>query len=201
MADRSVHQPALTATNRRRQHYIKPSFQLRFILQFCILMVLGCLAFGAILYFYSNRTLTTAFVDSKLRVMSTADFLLPALGICTLAIAGVIAVISAARLLFLSHRIAGPLYRFEKAAQAIGGGNLSSEVSIRADDELQDVARSMDGMVADLRARVTQLQTQTRLLRDIIHEAKRKSTAPEEFLKNLEDTQGRLDEAISRFRV
>ena len=187
--------------NPRRQHYIKGSFQRRFILQFCLFMVLGCVAFGAVLYLYATPTLTTAFVDSKLRVMSTAEFLLPALGICTLVVAGVVAGAAAVRLLFFSHRIAGPLYRFEKTAQAIGNGNLSAAVKLRAGDELQDVARSMDGMVTDLRTRVEQIQAQTRRLREIILQAKQESAAPQEFLQALEDTQGRLDEVVSRFQV
>jgi len=188
-------------TNRRHQRYIKRAFQRRFIVQFCLLMVLGCAVFGTALYLYGTRTLTTAFIDSKLRVMSTGDFLLPALAICTLAMAGAVALVAAVRLLFFSHQIAGPLYRFEQTAKAIGNGDLSGEVRLRDGDELQDLARSMGGMVTDLRARVQEVQAQTRRLGDVIAQAKHQSAAPQELLEALQDSQVRLDEAISRFRV
>ena len=58
-------------------------------------MMLGCAAFGAVVYLYGTHTITTAFVHSKLRVMSTGEFLLPALAICTLAVAGAVAVLAA----------------------------------------------------------------------------------------------------------
>jgi len=186
---------------RRHQRYIKRSFQRRFIIQFCLLMVLGCLAFGAGLYLYATRTLTTAFIDSKLRVMSTAQFLLPALAICTLAVAAALALLAAARLLFFSHRIAGPLYRLEKTAQAIGNGDLSAEVRLRRGDELQDFAHSMDGMAADLRALVREVHAQTQRLQEILAQANQHAAMPPELLQQLQDTQGRLNDAISRFRV
>ena len=187
--------------NRRHRRYIKRSFQRRFIIQVGLLMMLGCAAFGAVVYLYGTRTITTAFVHSKLRVMSTGEFLLPALAICTLAVAGAVAVLAAGRLLFLSHRIAGPLYRFERTAQAIGNGDLSGEVRLRDGDELQDLARSMGGMVTDLRVRVQDVQTHSRRLGELIAQAKQRPDAPQELLAALEDSQGRLDEAISRFRV
>ena len=193
--------PSHQAAEHRRQRYIKGSFQRRFIVQFCALLVAGCVAFGVVIYLYGTRTLTTAFVDSKLRVMSTAEFLLPALGMATAAIGGVVAVAGAFRLLWFSHQIAGPLYRFERSAEVIGDGDLSATVKVRAGDELQGVARSMDGMVTDLRTRVKQIRTQSERLHAIVGRAKQTSVAPREFLQELEETQHRLDEAISRFRV
>lgn len=190
-----------TTANRRRSRYIKRSFQRRFVIHVGLLMMLGCAAFGAVVYLYGTRTITTAFVHSKLRVMSTGEFLLPALAICTLAVAGAVAVLAAGRLLFLSHRIAGPLYRFERTAQAIGNGDLSGEVRLRDGDELQDFARSMGGMVSDLRARVQDVQTHSCRLGELIAQAKRRPDAPQELLAALEDSQGRLDEAIKRFRI
>ena len=189
------------AMSRRRQHYIKGSFQRRFIVQFCAIVIMGCVALGLILYGYSTRTLTTAFVDSKLRVVSTAEFLLPALVFATVLITAVVAIAVAVRLLFFSHRIAGPLYRLEKTAEAIGHGDLSGELRLRAGDELQGVAHSMDGMVTELRTRVTQIQAQTRRLQELIAQAKQQSDAPAEFLQALEETEDRLDGAISQFRV
>ena len=194
-------QGSASGGNRRHQRYIKHSFQRRFIAQVGLLMVLGCAAFGAVLYLYGTRTITTAFVHSKLRVMSTGEFLLPALAICTLAVAGAVAVLAAGRLLFLSHRIAGPLYRFEQTAQAIGNGDLSGEVRLRDGDELQDLARSMGGMVSDLRARVQQIREQTQRLQEILAQANHRAAMPPELLRQLQDTQGRLNDAISRFRV
>lgn len=188
-------------TSRRHQHYIKGRFQRNFILQFLVLILIGCAAFAASVYFYSNWTLTTAFVDSKLRVMNTADFLLPALGFTALIVAALLSVGAAIRLLFFSHQIAGPLYRLEKTVQQIAGGNLNFQVKLRSRDELQDFARAMDVMVSDLRTHVRQIKNQSDRLREKLVEANHKSEMPKDLFESLRKTQDELDEAISRFQA
>ena len=200
MADTPTHQ---TSTNRRRQYYIKPSFQRRFILQFSGLLLIGCVAFGLSLYAYSSfaKTLTTAFVHSRLRVMSTADFLLPALGLLTLVVAGTLTLTAAIRFLFFSHQLAGPLYRLEKTAKTIGNGDLRLHVRLREGDEFQEFASSLDGMVTELRTQVQEIKEQTQRLRTLIQQASQSYVMPPDFMRELQATQDRLDEAIGRFRV
>jgi methyl-accepting chemotaxis protein len=56
--------------------------------------------------------------------------------------------------LFLSHYIAGPLFRFEKTLEEMRGGNLTMNVKLRKNDELKDVADSFNQALAGLRAKV-----------------------------------------------
>ena len=188
---------------RRRQYYIKRSFQRRFIIQFSFLILLGCVTFGLATYYYSysSRSLTTAFVNSRLQVMSTAEFLLPALGVITLCITALVAVAVAFRLLLFSHRIAGPLYRLEKTAQQVGRGNLDFHVQLRSKDELQDFAQAMDTMISDLRSRIQRIRELNQSLGEKILEAGRKSSMPKDLFESVRKIQEELDEAINRFQA
>ncbi len=56
--------------------------------------------------------------------------------------------------LYVSHRFAGPIYRFEKSAQAVSGGDLTHRVSLRTGDELLELQEEFNGMVASLQALV-----------------------------------------------
>ena len=164
-------------------------------------MVLGCVAFTISIYFYAHQTLTTAFVNSRLRVMSTADFLFPALILMTLVVAATVAFVTGFRLLLFSHKIAGPLYRLEKTAEAVGRGDLNLHVRLREGDELKRLAQSMDEMVQDLRARAIQIKEQNDRLREILQQAEKIPGVPPDFLKALRETQKKLSEAVSHFRV
>ncbi len=53
--------------------------------------------------------------------------------------------------IFVSHRIAGPIYHFEKSARAIRDGNLSIDFNLRKSDELKGVALYLEEMVESLR--------------------------------------------------
>ncbi len=56
--------------------------------------------------------------------------------------------------LYVSHRFAGPIYRFEKSAQAVSGGDLTHRVCLRTGDELLELQEEFNGMVASLQALV-----------------------------------------------
>ena len=187
--------------NQRRQVYIRGSFQRRFILQFCGIVLAGSAVFGALLTLYCRRTLTTAFVHSRLHVMSTADFLLPALGFITLIVTGLVALAAAARVLIFSHKIAGPLYRLEKTAKELGEGNLSVRVHLREGDELQAFANSLDGAVAELRRQVQELGDRCERIGAILEQLKRSQAVPQSLLDELTDAQAQMNEAIARFKV
>lgn len=54
--------------------------------------------------------------------------------------------------IFLSHKIAGPMYRIERSAEAIKNGDLSVSFKIRKGDEMKDAASALENMVDSLQA-------------------------------------------------
>ena len=54
--------------------------------------------------------------------------------------------------LFLSNRIAGPLYRIDRFLRKAAGGNYNIEMELRKGDELHDLSERLNRLVARLRA-------------------------------------------------
>jgi len=141
--------------NRRRNYFIEKSFQAKFILKFCMLVAAGGLLTIGTLYFLSLRSTTVVIVNSEVVVKKTSDFLLPIL-IQTVAV--VMLLVSFATIimtLFISHRIAGPLYRLKKAMQDLGEGNFSTEIKLRRFDQLKDIAEAFNNLARKLRERLS----------------------------------------------
>ncbi len=53
--------------------------------------------------------------------------------------------------LFLSNRIAGPIYRIQRFIHRVSLGNYDNELVLREKDELQDLAETLNRMVSKLR--------------------------------------------------
>jgi methyl-accepting chemotaxis protein len=53
--------------------------------------------------------------------------------------------------IFLSHRVAGPLYRVERVAEEISKGNLDVSVRFRKSDELRTLADSLNRMITGIK--------------------------------------------------
>ena len=142
---------------RRRIRIVKMEFQRNFILKFCAIIVFSALTIAAIVYTLSIPSTTTVFENSRLTIKSTADFILPLLILSSL-----VAIIAAGSItiiitLFISHRIAGPLYRLEKDIAEVNRGNLGVEIHVRQKDELQNLAKSLNQMLKTIRNTVGEL--------------------------------------------
>jgi len=135
---------------RRRNYFINKGFQTEFILKFCVLVAVGCVVFGGILYVFSSRTLTTSFENSRLVVKSTADYLLPGLLFGVLIVGLVMAIAAAIVVILMTHRVAGPMYRFEKYAQKVGSGELIPDLRIRKKDQFQNLVSAFNNMSQNL---------------------------------------------------
>lgn len=137
--------------NKRRNYFIDKKFQSNFILRFCLLVMATGAFIMTILYIMAGRANTVSFVNSRVVVQNTADFLFPLLVqtfvVSTIAVGLATIIIT----LFISHRIAGPLYRFKKVLDSLCEGDFSLSCKIRRKDALQDVAAAFNNMIDSAR--------------------------------------------------
>ncbi|NQU74308.1 MAG: HAMP domain-containing protein [Candidatus Omnitrophica bacterium] len=194
--------------NRRRNHFIKKRFQAKFILKFCLLIILSCFLMGVLVYFLSAKTTTTSFEDLHLIVKSTADFILPALVLSSLIAIIIISLASVGVVLFISHRIAGPLYRFEKSIEQIANGDLTVNTHLREKDEIKILADSLNELVNKMRESIAASQRGvTELENKAIHVKERLTKLGiaqneiDEILKPCETVLIQLKQDLSHFKV
>ncbi len=145
---------------RRRTYFIKKSFQFRFILTFCLVVLAGVAVSTGILFLLSSGTLTSSFQDSRLVIKETSFAILPIVLYTNLITLGLITVAAIIVTLFVSHKLAGPLFRFEKDLEEIGKGNLVKQIRLRKQDQLKDIAESLNEMVNGLHTKVLDVRTE-----------------------------------------
>lgn len=190
--------------NRRRNYFIKKGFQTRFILRFCGLVILGCIIFGAVLYIFSSKTLTTSFENSRLVIKSTKDFIMPAILFALVFVTILIGLATIVVTLLISHQLAGPLYRFERHLESIGKGDLWTQVKIRKKDELQVLADGFNKMTQAMRSGILQVKETSAELDKLIENLKRNVVKDESLKKlilELKISKENLDKAISYFKI
>jgi len=60
--------------------------------------------------------------------------------------------------IFFSHKLAGPLYRFEKACHSLIDGNYTEAVNLRKGDEMQTLSGLFNDAIRLTRQRITELR-------------------------------------------
>jgi methyl-accepting chemotaxis protein len=133
---------------KRRQFLINKSFQYRYIA-----WVVGAMAAAAFVILLDVFiTLHRHCVDAGLQI-SVMDLYNPTAPLTVIKL-----IVFAAGLivtsLVLSHRIAGPLYRFKVSADKVAAGDLSLRVTLRQEDEFRDFQETFNAMLESLRVKV-----------------------------------------------
>ncbi len=146
---------------KRRAYFVKKEFQVKFILQFCLLLFLGIVISTGLLYVFSQGTLTTSFQQSRLVIQNTGLAILPSVIITNLITFALITIAAMIVTLFVSHKIAGPLLRFEKEIKIIGEGDLTREIKLRGSDQVTEIGESLSTMVGDLHEKVVDIKNRT----------------------------------------
>lgn len=123
-----------------KNFFIKKNFQGRMILAVFIVVVVSCLLFAALLGMFSADTMTISYENNNLKFGQTPTMLLKnalAANWIFLVTCGTLIVLLA---IVGTHRIAGPLFRFEKALDTMNDKNLSSTIFLRGKDEGKELA-------------------------------------------------------------
>jgi methyl-accepting chemotaxis protein len=140
----------------RRTYLIKAKFQLRYIGLILLFMFAVAWVTGYTVYYTGwmlmGEKLAGVYPQGRLiSIMRTINITL----VLRLLFLTPLVVMAS---VFLSHRIAGPLFRIERYVRAVAKGDLSAKLHLRKNDELKDVAGAINDMTDDLRNRVKKLK-------------------------------------------
>ena len=107
---------------------------------------------------------------------------------------------------FVSHRIAGPLYRFRKVFGAVARGDLSVRANLRKGDYLGKESESLNEMIASLRAKIESMQSHRAETQTVLTALKQsiERGSIEDVQRQLEDLHVQMEElevSIRQFRT
>lgn len=180
----------------RTNYLIKKKFQLRFALSFAILILLEAALTAGLFMYISNDTITTGYMDSILTIERTPNFFVVPFSLIMI-IAGVgIALAGMVTFVLLSHKIAGPLYRFEQDLNEIANGNLTKRISVRRSDQLTEFKDALNELTESLDQRISLIKARFAELKAL----SLKKDDPESIAK-IRSSIERLESELDRFRV
>ncbi|WP_428074224.1 HAMP domain-containing protein [Candidatus Avelusimicrobium aviculae] len=144
MTDKSTPAPAQNAAPqfKRRTIFIKKSLQLRYMLMiiFSVLIGLGIMAFELTVtldeIFDRYPVLVQPLYENILPIMTSFAYKISLYVLCVVVISALV-----------SHKMAGPVYRFEQVCKAIAKGDYSQRVHLRKGDQLMELQDEFNNMM------------------------------------------------------
>ncbi|MGM0598416.1 MAG: HAMP domain-containing protein [Candidatus Rifleibacteriota bacterium] len=135
---------------RRRTYLIKTGLQLRYMGIIISTMLMVAFGVGWIIYHTSWSQIANTpdlTLDKLAMIFDSVNGLLTR---WVVVFVFIIAILS----IFVSHKIAGPVYRLEETTRIIASGDLTYQVNLRQGDELRDLQEAFNKMSDSLRSMV-----------------------------------------------
>ncbi len=190
---------------KRRNYFIEKKFQTKYVI-LTILMLLSY-SFLFITIIFAPYILTLHFNYPLAEKVDAARVLLLLHSTIWPWIGGVIlffGVIS----IFVSHKIAGPLFRIKKSLVQVSQGDLSVVIKLRKWDDLKDLAEQVNELIEELRTFVTALRNDYNLLSDYIQELEQKieqkgltEEAGREIIRKVQESRQNIETALKKFNI
>ncbi len=167
---------------KRRQVFIQKAYQVKFIFKFCLIILAGGALSTVLVSLLSRGTLTTSFVHGRLVMKSTAAAILPTVILTNAITLAITTLIGIATLLYISHKIAGPMFRFEKDMAALKEGDLTLKVFLRDKDQFATLGEGFNEMAAGIRGKVQAISSEIEQL----HESAKEQNLPDRVIGDLD---------------
>lgn len=142
-----------------RLQFLTDELQQKFIMKFCAVVVAGGLLAGAIIYVMSAATLTTVFEAGRLRIISTADFILPAVLLSSSAVIVFIGLSALLIFLIAYRRAQRSLCQIKEEIEKADAGDLEN-VHLnfrRKDDEFKLLALTLNKLIQDFKRNIAEI--------------------------------------------
>ena len=191
---------------KRRIYYIEKKFQTKYILLTIFLLLTYTFAFIIIIFSPYILTLSLDFYSLSEKAEAARTLLLlhskvwPGIG-------GIILLFGALSI-FITHKIAGPLYRLKKSLAMIVEGNLDVKVKLRKGDDLKDLAEHFNMLAEELRTFVNTVSVDYDLLSGYILELEREIDAKmltEEsgraIIHKVEANRKNIEAVLEKFKI
>ncbi len=179
---------------RRSINYsIKRQFQFRVLLRIMVIVFITVGINGLVFYLFSNQEIGNSLQKFHVQARSFLDILLPVI-IASLVLGTIAAFVIS---LYFPHRIAGPLYRIEKDIRdKLSEGNLSVNFAVRKNDDLGELAESLNLMEARLRSKVDRIRSASKEL-SAYAEGLNSETEP---IRHIKELARKVEESVKEFK-
>lgn len=154
---------------RVKNFFIKKNLQGKIVLSVFLAVAISCLFFIVVFGLFSADTMTISYHNNDLQIGKTPIMLFKnalAANWIFLVVCGTLLVIAS---VVGSHRIAGPLFRFEKVLDSMLNRDLGDTIHLRGKDEGKELAKKINQFNSALSQDIHTLKRNTKAVNDLLN--------------------------------
>jgi methyl-accepting chemotaxis protein len=153
---------------KRRNYFIKKNFQGKLILGYFLFMLGGCFLFTVVLATLSADTLTVVYRNSDIQMGQTPFMLVRQVlqaNWIFIVVGGAFVIVAA---MFITHHMAGPIFRLERAVENMVNGKLDDVIHLRDKDEGKEIAGKLNQFNRELSRKIGEIDSCARNIESVL---------------------------------
>jgi methyl-accepting chemotaxis protein len=189
----------------RRNYFIEKKFQAKYILLTILLLLFYTFLFVVLIF---SPYIFTLYFDYPLAEKAEASRAMLLLHSTIWPKLGLIIFVFSIASIFITHKVAGPVYRLKKSIAQVTEGDLSVVIKLRKGDDLKDLAEHINLLIANMRNFVATLKVDYNMLSEQIQDLEQKiekKALPEEtgreIINKIKDSRKNIGDALERFNI
>lgn len=180
---------------KRRAFLIKRTLQVKFIALVVLSVFTAIVMMGWDLYNTFGRDVVRDLMDPGLYdLFEKVGYVLLLKLVFYMAAVGGVA-------LLVSHRLAGPIFHFERSSRIVAGGDLTHRVRLRRGDELVDLQEEFNAMLDSLRDRVSKDAALARRIAKHLDDLAETNNLSPVALQRVREIKAEIDHLTSGFKI
>lgn len=160
---------------KRKNYFIKKEFQVKMISWYFFLATGGCVLFMILLTVFATDPLSTTSPENGLKIDNNPLVLIQKTLLPHWMFIIIIAVILVFIGILFTHRIAGPLFRFEKSLDNMLSHKLNDNIRLRNKDEGKKLATQINDFNRDLSLTLKNIQVNSDAIESLLEQAREKT--------------------------
>lgn len=174
--------------NKRKNYFIKKGFQTKLTVIILLITVIVANLVGGLIYGILTGHEATLIL-SRLFEVRSGDLLLPVIILSEFLAVLIVAVIG----VYVSHTMAGPVYRFERVLDSMSEGDFDCSFQLRTHDEFHEIEDGLNRLIGTINEKMKDAKREAARLVD---DLKRQAPPAE-----IEATATRLSSTLDYFRI
>lgn len=180
---------------KRKQYIVRKKFQVKYVGIILLFIFMTAALCSYVVYYTSmimlGEKLANVYPQGRLvSIVKTVNFRIL---LSIILVSPLVAVIG----IFLSHRIAGPIYRMEKFLFDMAQGNLSNRIVLRKGDELLTLADGINNLSESMKTTVLAQKARLNKIRSEAENLRKAGANTGELSKEVDE----LNKELDKFKV
>lgn len=153
---------------KRRRYFIDKRLQGIFALRLYLVLIVSALAITLLMSAFTSDSFTLLYTNNELQIDHTPLLIIKRILLANWIVIAPVGLILVVLAIFISHRIAGPIYKLDSILSAMNDNTIGQTIYLRQKDNFKDIAGKLNAFNTTLAGKIQEVKIISERLETVV---------------------------------